>query len=274
MRSLSEGPLIPKPAGAGPWGSDLSDDKYILEEDLHPVAQRLRSWLRTDFERTFAKHNAGRASDTMLRVCSFLDPRHKDLSFLPETEREDLVKQANIMLLKLMEKDPKFRQSQSQAAAASKHADAVQRAEDTKPDALALAALVRFDEKSLKCKKLEDLRQECRLRKLDTSGMKAALVQRLAQWCPELTHSAAVAAASAAQPPPPAHEPFGEQQLLLQVCPDLSPEAQVMSLQLRCKRQIADYRAMARIDLCESPLLWWKRNSADFLFCRDWPRIA
>ena len=47
---------IPKPAGAGPWGCDETDAKYIARGDLCDTARRLCTWLVKDMDLQIKKH--------------------------------------------------------------------------------------------------------------------------------------------------------------------------------------------------------------------------
>ena len=54
--SRALGGRIPKPAGAGDWGSEATTSKYLPPDEIHDLAKRLRRWLVKDMELQLQKH--------------------------------------------------------------------------------------------------------------------------------------------------------------------------------------------------------------------------
>ena len=102
---------IPKPEGAGVWGSEVAKSKYFFEDELIEVPQRLRLWLLNDMREQIRKHIGEDDDDALavLRAASFLDPRHKRLKFLSEEARELVKKWVERKATAKAEKDPDFK---------------------------------------------------------------------------------------------------------------------------------------------------------------------
>ena len=256
---VASNPKIPKPAGAGPWGSDVPGAKYLSGDSVHPVANRLRAWLHKDVGKTFEKHNAGQPSERVLRVASFLDPRHKHLSFLNEEQKKDTLHQVAVMAVALAEKDPALSEQIEADAAAKRHEQALADARASHPDEQPLCTTRKWTLKDAKKLSKPRLQEELGARKMDITGLRETLIERLTSAAPPVV----------AKPLPPApvveEKAFGENDLLAASLPDTVPGQQLVSVLQRIKNQIKNYQAQARLEK-GSPLKWWKEKAHLFPF--------
>ena len=88
----------PKPAGGASFGSRWPNnrkEKYVVGE-LEPLAARLKAFLKRDQEFALKKHLEKSTGLKWVRMASFLDPRHKDLTWLNDEERAEVIKNVKV----------------------------------------------------------------------------------------------------------------------------------------------------------------------------------
>ena len=175
---------VPKPLGAGEWGSELVEQKYLERESLHEVARRLSDWLCNDMDLQLKKHvGDDSACRKLLRGASFLDPRHKRLGFLPDPERKAAHQWVIDKAFGMAGKDEEFKDHVVQAAKERK-ADELAKAAAAMHPAVAsenvtLSALPAVPARIGKHMRVGELKEACKIRKLAETGKKKELVQRL-----------------------------------------------------------------------------------------------
>ena len=272
VERIIDGTQVPAPAAAGKWSGDK---KFIKTEELHPIAERLRKWLVKDFRATYEKFNAGKDSENMLEVMSYLDPRHKSLSFLASKEERAAVRnRANILAISKAEKDPAYiemAQREAVAFAARQHRSDAERMD---PENAALATLAPVSNATVKAWKVPQLRIECRQRRIEDWGVRSVLVERLLAWKPptplglsQAPAAAANASADALEQSLQEERPFGEADLWGKGDEDGRPsfgEMQPLRLAAQLRKELDGYDTEAQLCAQVSPLAWWRSHETRY----------
>jgi len=98
---MQESRDVPLPQGSGPYGPQKAK-KFIKSGELRPLAKRIKAFLHRDIQQNFDKHLSKNGGKLLLGVCSYLDPRFKNLGFLNAAEREEVKTKARSMLTEMV----------------------------------------------------------------------------------------------------------------------------------------------------------------------------
>ena len=104
-----------------PKADPTISDKKKSVVSMKPLAQKLRTWLHDDYVKMKEKHLVAFNPESLetLKISSFLDPRHKDLAFLNQTDAVSVRKQAEAFVLQRSDCIAKLREASATIAAAN-----------------------------------------------------------------------------------------------------------------------------------------------------------
>ena len=103
MQEMQPATRTPLPPSAGTDAFRNETHLFIAPRDLHPLAARTKEYLlralQEGMEKYFDRSKGGNEAFRLYCVCSFLDPRYKDLHFLSDIERTETHKATKKALL-------------------------------------------------------------------------------------------------------------------------------------------------------------------------------
>lgn len=258
---------VPLPEGAGLFGPQKTV-KFIKPDELKPLATRVKAFLRRDVVNNFEKHLSRNEGKIFTGVCSYLDPRFKDLDFAEtDEERKEIKKKAKAMLVVMVAElrdtslMPRARTEAETAAAAKAQAalqaidEAREAAEKVGDISLKDVAAMGLDLKALKTKADKD--QGKGQGKTKGKKRKAAVT--------EATPTSSSAAKDEPKKDPDEVPGFSVKRMYKPKTPEPTATQVVVDMTQVLRKQWEDYNKIPEVDFDVDPAEWWSTQLANGL---------